>query len=436
MMQSSVTAEHTVEDSARRATGWRASLLRLIGTRLQFLAESRPRAYLLVAAGFAAVGYSYLLLFPLLVFTGGAGLYAALFGDRPVAWSQVLVWSVMATFSALASYRVFRFRPALPAGIPLDQDVAPALLQLVAEQRRHYQGIRIDRIVLTGDFDIVILKTPARGLPVWSISTLVIGLPLIRCLSVSRFQCLLARRLGQFSIRYNWLENWLYKLREIWPLYCDPTNEPGFGFQPIRWFFRGYAPLYAAITVAAARLDELAADGYAMELFSDEQVLDAITTEMVCRTYLEEKYWPVIRKLPAGRQRVINGLHSCMVSVLRTGLQADGGDRWLAQTLSAEPLWDDPLPALARRVDNIGHTQACMDTPVFETAARAYLGTIADNLPGTLDSKRARDFSRAELRRNRRLRLKRLVQRLTDYPKSWRKDAMLPGRHASKPAAH
>jgi len=435
-MQAYSTAYAAGNDSAMPARGGRESLLRPIVMRLQSLADTRPRAYLLLAAGFVSIGYCCLLVFPWLVFAGGSGIHAAVSDSRAVAWIPVLLWSVVAAVSALASYRIIRFRPALPSGIPLDRAAVPALFQLVAEQCRHYRRIRIDRIVLTGDFAIDILKTPVCALPVWSTSTLIIGLPLIRCLSVDRFQCLLARRLGQCSKRYNRLENWLNQLRDSWPLYCDRANDPGFGFQPVRWLFRGYAPLYNALTVPAARLDELAADGYAMELYSDEQVLDAITTEMVCRTYLAEKYWPVIHTLPASRQRVIGRLHTCMVSVLRAGLRDDRDEQWLAQTLSAEPRWDDPLPALATRVDNIGHRQPCMGTLEFESAARAYLGTLTDRLPGTLDSRRARDDSRLQQRRDRRLRLTRLVQRLTDRVKNRARDAVFPRRHAGNPPAH
>ena len=387
MTRSSITAHSAWKFIATPHTDWKNSILGVIGTQCQSLAESHPRIYLLVAATFALAGYVYLLLFPWLVFRSGIGIYEALFKGQTLVWSHVLIWLAVAMLSILVSYRIFRFRPALPSGIVLDKNTAPLLFQLVADQVRYYHCARIDRIVLSSDFELDIVKTPRCALPVWSSSTLVIGLPLIQGLSVSMFQCSLARRLGQFSRRYNWLENWLYQLREIWPQYCEHKQRSEFGYQPVRWFFLIYAPIYKVITVPAAHLDELAADNYAMELFDDEEVLDTITTQMVCYRYLTDVYWPVMQKIAATEKEAFNDLHSGMVSVLRKVLQSDKVAHWLAKTVSAEARWDDVRPSLTRRVENIGHKQARMSTIASESAASFYLGTVIDKLPGAPEDK-------------------------------------------------
>jgi hypothetical protein len=374
MIRSSVTAHSAWKIIAIPQTDWKKSILKVIGTQCQSLAVSHPRVYLLVAATFALAGYVYLLLFPWLVFRSGIGIYEALFNSQTLVWSHVLIWLAVAAFSILVSYRIFWFRPALPPGIVLDKNTAPLLFQLVADQVRHYHCTRIDRIVLSSDFELDIVKTPRCALPVWSSSTLVIGLPLIQCLSVSRFQCALARRLGQFSGRYNRLKNWLYQLRGIWPQYCEHEQGSVFGYQPVRWFFMTYAPIYKVITVPAVHLDELAADNYAMELFDNEEVLDAITTQMVCYRYLTDAYWPAMQKIAATGKKAVNNSHSGMVSVLRKVLQSDKVAHWLAKTVCAEVQWDDARPSLARRVENIGHTQARMSTNKSESAASVYIG--------------------------------------------------------------
>ena len=54
--------------------GWQFTILQTIGTRTEVLAELYPRLYLLLVAGFALLGYTGLLLFPLLVLAGaGSG---------------------------------------------------------------------------------------------------------------------------------------------------------------------------------------------------------------------------------------------------------------------------------------------------------------------------------------------------------------------------
>lgn len=385
MMRSSITAHSVWKSIAIPRVAWRQSIFRMLGTHCQSLSESHPRAYLSVAAIFGLVGFAYLLLFPCLAFISGHGLYEALITNQTIAWSHVLIWLVLGAISILVSYRIYLYRPALPAGIVLNKDAAPLLHQLVEDQLGHYRRTKVDRILVSNKFEIDILKTPKWALPICSTNTLVIGLPLIHCLSVSQFQCALARRLGQFSKRYNWLENWLYQLREIWPRYCDTARKYGFGYQLVGWFFVVYAPVYKVITMPAARLDELAADEYAMDLFNDEEVLDTITTQLMCDRYLADKSWPNSRKTAACREQTFKEFRLCMVSELRSGLQGDKPSKWLANILSVEEPWDAATPTLTRRVENIGHTHFRMVTNVTVSAASVFLDVVIGNVLDTIE---------------------------------------------------
>jgi len=365
-------------------TGWRQSFLRLIGTGLETLSETCPRGYLVIATTLALAGYGGLLLFPWLLLVGVSAGYAAVTGQPAVVWSHLLVWSAVTAGSALVTCRIARFRPALPAGCVLDRNKAPALFDLVGELVRHYRRPVIDRIVISGAFELELVKTPLWALPVWSVNTLIIGLPMIRSLSPAQFRCVLARRLGQFSKRYNPLQNWLTQLRRIWPQYCTATGASFTGLQPVRWLFSIYAPLYNVVSLPAARLDELAADSYAMEVCSGEEVLDAITVETVSRCYLEEKYWPVYRRLSAPVREAMPKPHAGMASALRAGLKEDRGEQWLMQALDQEPRWDDPMPSLARRMDNIGYLDTQIGDMATVSAAVVYLGPVVEALDEAL----------------------------------------------------
>jgi hypothetical protein len=364
-------------------TGWIRSLLQRSGTGVESLAETFPRGYLLATTVLAIAGYSWLLLFPWLVMAGISGAYEALTAQSAVDWSRLLICSTVTAGSALITWRMAQFRPALPAGVVLDREKATALFDLVDELARHYRRPGIDRVVIGVDFALELVKTPYCALPLWSMNTLVIGLPLIQSLSPTQFRCALARRLGQFSKRRNPLGNWLYQLRQVWPQYAIATNAADPGFQPVRWFFRVFAPLYERISRPAARLDELAADSYAMEVCSDQEMLDTISTETVCRLYLEEKYWPTYRKLTAHVREIMPKPHAGMASVLRVGLQGDRGQEWLMKAMEREPRVDDPMPSLAKRVENIGHRKPHMDGIAPESAATVYLDTAIDALEVT-----------------------------------------------------
>lgn len=359
--------------AAPALSSWRRAVLAAVAAHSRSLALSHPRFYLLTAAAFALAGYAWLLLFPWLVIRSGQGVYAAIGSGLGVAWGGVLFWLATGAGAALVCYRLYGMRFALPAGTELDRAKHPVLFELVTDLSRQYSGTRIDRIVLTGDFGIDIVRTPRYALPVRATHTLLVGQPLMQCLSETQFQCALARRLGQFSMRYNRIGNWLYRLRSLWPQYCLKSRRQDVGYQPVAWFFCVYAPLYRAFSAPAACLDELAADKYAMELFTDEEVLDTITTLMVCSHYLREKYWPVVRKHAARNSRLRERLQADMAAMMRTGLQGESSGIWLAKTLSAPDRCGDPVPSLARRVDHIGFADTRMSVLASETAADVYL---------------------------------------------------------------
>jgi hypothetical protein len=290
-----------------------------------------------------------------------------------VAWTPLLGWLLATISGGLVSYRLLRFRPCLPAGIVLARDQAPALFQLVEATGEHYASPVIDRILITDGYQLDIVKTPVLALPVWSTRTLLVGLPLLQCLSGPRFQCALARRLGQFSGHANALLNWLYALRSVWPVYHETVHGTAPACLPVRALFSVYAPLYTAISTAAARLDELQADSYAMELFSDEDMLDTVTIDAVHRLFLRESYWPTMRKLREQDAALVTNTHARMATVMKAGLQGGNLARWVEQAMTAEQQWDDPWPSLVRRLENIGHAQAAITGDLTATAAEAFL---------------------------------------------------------------
>ena len=146
-------------------TGWKHSLLQRFDTGVESLTEICPHCYLLVATTFALAGYGLLLMFPGLVLAGISGGYEALTGQPTVAWNPLLIWSAVAAGAALVTYRITRFRPALPAGVVLDRKKAPALLDLVDELGRHYRRPVIDRVVISGEFALELVKTPYCACP-------------------------------------------------------------------------------------------------------------------------------------------------------------------------------------------------------------------------------------------------------------------------------
>jgi hypothetical protein len=370
-----ITAAHSLRDLvASGEGGWKESILRLIGEQFRLLASQHPGIYVFAVYCIACLGYAYLLLFPVLFLVSSFAVFTSLSNYESLAIGQLLLKVLVFVMSALVTYSIARFRPDLPEStVKIPNKPSERLFELVGDYIRHYQSARINSIAFTSEFELDVIKTPRLPLPIWHTTTLVIGMPVIQCLSVTRFQCALARRVGQNSRRRKWKGNLLYQLRNTWPLYAGDSDHVSFGYQPIRWFFAVYAPVYRVISAPLARADELAADTCAMELFSDDDVLDLMTVQMACLEYLEAECLPVVEKMHVNDSITAESATAGTVTLICKLIHGDRMARWICEAGAAETGLDDTLPCLAARVQNIGHTAARMCTTESESAAGIYL---------------------------------------------------------------
>jgi len=350
------------------------------------IAKKYPRFYLGCVTLFALMGYAAVLLFPLLLLTGLVTIYQALTVDNSIHLINILLWLVIAAISGLISYRYVQYKPVTPSGIALMEDKAPELFNLVEQIRLRFKRPAIHRIVITSDYQLDIVKTPHWALPVWSMNTLVIGLPVLQCLSAKHFECMLARRFGQFSERSSTLTNWLYQLRAIWPQYHRSyTQQKTPGIEPLRWFFAVYAPLYTSVSVHAARRDELNADSYALELYNDEMVREMITADAVCRFYLDTRYWPAVSKIAALATKSPPTPHNKMAAAVLANLKGEKLQELVDETLQAASDPKDPVPALQDRIRNIGHDHPHMNDFHDPSAATQHLSAALNNVISVVD---------------------------------------------------
>ena len=353
---------------------------------IESLTHKFPRFYIGCVALVAIFGYAFVLLFPLLVLAGLLNIYTELAVSDVTDWQAALTWLVIVLVAALISYRSTQIKPKLPVGLTLTEAKAPGLFKLVQQHRSYYKRPTIHRIVITEHYELDIVKTPMWALPVWSTNTLVIGLPVMQCLSPKQFECMVARRIGQFSKRYNPVTNWLYQLRSIWQQYRLSYNQHKcFGIEPIKWFYSVYAPVYAMVSVYAARRDELNADTYAMELFNDKDVLEMITADALCRWYLHNQYWPAVARIASIETKSLPTPHTKMSSAVRAIKNGEQLDKLIDNAYREQPIRSNAMPSLQDRINNIGHQKPNMENDTTENAAAFYLGASVKGVVDIVD---------------------------------------------------
>jgi len=402
---------------------WKSSAQQWLGEYINRFARRFPRFYVMWMMPVALMGYAGILLFPSLVVVGVWHLLSALLAFQNPGWIEILAWFLLTMISGFISLRIFQFKPMkapdYPRGYKLNKRAYKDFVLMIRELRYEYKAPRMHRIIITNNFELNIIKTPKWGLPVWSTNSLVIGAPVLQILSPKMFRCALARRLGQFSKRDNKLTNWLYQLRDIWPQYqMAYARQEGIGVQPLCWFFRFYTSMYNMLSIHAARMDELAADHYTMEYFDDVETQEMMCTMTVAMNYLDSRYWPALKKMLCDDESSHLFPQSRLLQVWYAWLARQEYPAWLGSACSSSSMYNDPMPSLMLRLENIGHCRG--QVAVFEniTAAEQYMNSTIREIISRLDKIWLRE-TLIEIRQHRNTVRRYLQQPL--YLRLWQK---------------
>ncbi|HEY5601729.1 MAG TPA: hypothetical protein VIM41_01320 [Gammaproteobacteria bacterium] len=349
-------------------------------------AQKYPTLYTALQVIVALAGYAYLLLFPLL-FLLGLGILASYAATQPLAssFTHIVYWAVITIVSAMVTIQLTRIKFIETHGIALDSPTAAKLHHLLDRLGGELAIPRIDRIIVSEQLSIDIVKTPATAVPFWCTNTLVIGLPLMQCLSPQYFECAVIRKLLQYSKQHNCLIKWLHQLRSVWQLYMNVlSNNVTFGSFLLAVFFRVYAPLYRNLLTPIAHRNELEADLDTLQFANDEDLLQTIETVIVAKIFLDQQYWPKIqRSIKQNREPDIQP-YSNLDETLKQGLTPKTTKRWLDSVYDHESHRLKPIPSLRARMHNIGRSRIRIPERIQQTAAQVYLDhhytTVVDGL--------------------------------------------------------
>ncbi len=344
-----------------------------------------PYFYLSVVTAVALIAYLFLLLFPALVVVSLMNIIDSITAGA-ADWSTTAIWAGIAIISAFITYRSAQIKLAQPVGLALTEDKAPELFKLVGKLRESYGLPAIQRILITGDYKLDIIKTPKWILPVSFSNTLLIGLPVLQCHTPQHLECLIARRIGQFSKKNNKLTNWLYQLRTVWALYYSSiARQKIFGTELLRGFFFMYAPLYSALSSFAARIDELKADSYAMEFYNNEIIREMITADAVYQTILRDQFWPAVYRISKIAASSRPAPHTKMAMAVHNKINDKTLVTLLEDVTKRDSEWLDAKPSIDRRLENIGHDTPRMQVSEGNTAVDFYLKNSKNGLINLLD---------------------------------------------------
>src|SRR5262249_21700409 len=143
------------------------------------------------------------------------------------------------------------------------------------------------RIAKPLDFNAAVVQAPRLGLFGWYRNYLLIGLPLVKALTVEQFKAVLAHEFGHLSKGHGGMSNWIYRQRLRWSrLIAALEAAESWGVFLFRPFLRWYAPYFNAYSYPLARANEFEADATSARLASRQAAAEALTAVNVVGSYL------------------------------------------------------------------------------------------------------------------------------------------------------
>jgi Zn-dependent protease with chaperone function len=351
-------------------------------SRMERLAREKPKPYRRRVFLLAALGYAYLVVVVLIL----SGLVAAAIAS--IATIGILGGKLAAVVAVLliAVVRGLWVRLEPPSGEGVTRADAPELFRLLTALRVRLNTAPIHVVLITPAFTAGVAQVPRLGLFGWHRNYLVLGLPLMKALSVEQFKSVLAHEMGHLSHGHARASNWIYRMRIIWArLEAIFEYRRQWGSGLIRAFFKWYIPYFNAVSFPFARANEFQADAASVRVTSARMAGQALTGVHIIGIYLAHRYWPAMiaaSKDPA--TRTVAPFAGFVAQTVRSVPDAEL-QSWVAAALKHVTSHDDTHPSLADRLKAMG-AAAEFAPPALGEGAEKLLGSTLPRLEKNFDA--------------------------------------------------
>jgi Zn-dependent protease with chaperone function len=347
---------------------------------LEARAKRDPAGYKARVLAIALLGNAYLAgvvaLIAVLFFVAlASAFYLKALGVKLALVAGVFLWMVLKALWIVI--------PA-PEGTPIGPRDAPELFALIETLRRALRAPRFHRVLVTDELNAGVVQAPRLGIFGWPRNYLLIGLPLMKALTVEQFKAVLAHEFGHLARGHGRLSNWIYRQRLRWSRLMHTLEAvESKGAVLFQGFLRWYAPYFNAYSFPLARANEFEADATSARLASSRVAAEALTGVEVVGAYLGERYWPGIHRqaddLPQPAFAPFSGMGRMAIDIDAASMQ-----RWLERALERTTTLDDTHPALRERLEALGE-EPRLALPAEGAAADALLGKALAPLSDAFD---------------------------------------------------
>ncbi len=357
--------------------------------RLEGEAQATPGRYRYKVLLLTLLGNLYLGLMLLVILALLAASAASILVLKGLAVKLVLVLGIFLWMVLKALW--VKLDP--PEGMEVTRRDAPELFAMVGDLRRALGAPRFHHVLVTDEFNAGVVQSPRLGLFGWPRNYLLIGLPLMKSLTVEQFKAVLAHEFGHLAKGHGRMSNWIYRQRLRWSRLLSALEETesrgSFLFKP---FLHWFAPYLNAYSFPLARANEYEADATAVRLTSSHAAAEALTNVGVAGRYLQEEFWPQIHRQADEQPKPAFAPYRAMGGQMATAVEEAAARQWLEQALNRRTDTADTHPALTDRLAAIGEPPH-LALPTPGQAADRLLGGALENLTARLDGHWAETIS-------------------------------------------
>jgi Zn-dependent protease with chaperone function len=349
------------------------------------LARTRPARYQRKMWCLIVLGDLYLAAIAVLLLALQAGTLCIIVRDvgspswQTVLCIPVLIWAIWLTRKLM----LMKGGRKPSVGIPLTRQQAPELFALIDTLCCQADAPPICQVLITEAFNAGVEQLPRLGVFGWHQRKLLIGLPLLKCLTVEQCKAVLAHELGHLSIGgHGKMSRRVYHQMLRWTGLADTMGDDPHGYL-FKHFLEWFISYFGACAFPLSRMSEYEADIISVRLVSHEAAVETLSVSNVIDRYLEEHYWPQVRRLANELPEPVSP-YRMMGRNLAAEVNAAWAMHWIAVDMAVKTGLTDTHPSLQDRL------KALQATPRFVVAevgqsAEGLLGSALDAVTERMD---------------------------------------------------
>ncbi len=343
------------------------------------IAHRHPGAYQFVLCCLSIAGYTFIFSLPvtvvlLLAFIPNQIISAADFISVSVIFIEIAITLIAASLSAT----LFQLKIQLPPGRPVNANEAPKLFALIDELNLTLSPQKlqpkIQQIKISQKFEINIIRTPRNGFPVFFTNTLILGLPLLQCLSPKQFKNLISHEIVHLSGSRSRLSSWLYFTGTYWEQYNfalkKQVKSPNIF---LLVFFAWFSPLYHLLAREIEKIECMNVDKLLTEKISAEDLSDALVQHFISHKYLNDSFWPNLNEKAYRHSTPPYMPYSGIERNLKSKLDDITRQSWLDSALF-DTFESTNIPSLSHRLKQLGINNPPLPGFLQTSAAKYFLG--------------------------------------------------------------